>query len=50
MGEWVLGWVANVVFQPLVQILHLSIFGTFSQLKGLLGQGLGLGPGLDNVS
>ena len=28
-----------------------SLFlGTFIQLGGLLGQGLGLGPGLDNIA
>ena len=46
------GWVAHVILVS-AQGPNTSFFffgGTFIRLGGLFGQGLGLGPGLDNLS
>ena len=49
---WVGGVVSHVILVPALG-QNPSFFDfseTFIQLGGLLGQGLGLGPGLDNFS
>ena len=48
---WVDGWVVAHVILVSAQGPNPSFsffWGTFIRLGGLMGQGLGLGPGLDN--
>ena len=47
---WVGGVVSHVILVPALGQNPSFFWGTFIQLGGLLGQGLGLGPGLDNFS
>ena len=47
---WV-GWVAHVILESAQgPNPFFSFYSTFIQLGGLLGLGLGLGPGLDNYN